>query len=79
MSTEEMSVEEAIDVVVQHARAAALEDALAWEDYPEIGEFDWDEIIGRASSPYPEHEKFLEAYKLLAARATKLGTAVFDV
>ena len=62
----------AIGVIAQHAlanRSESVEDY--WENYPEIGEQDWEAIVQHADElrGSPDDEDYREAYALLAARA----------
>ena len=69
----EMTPEDAIDIVAQHAIAAMVEDGDEdlWEDYPEVGEADWLAICDKMNelAPYPNPERYEAAYSLLEARA----------
>lgn len=69
-----MTVEEAIEVVAREVvfRALVLEEAYEWEDFPEIGQHDWDRVvieIGQLAREVQDGGRFDEAYKLLAERA----------
>ena len=58
-------VTEAVDVVARWALS------LSWEDFPEIGEHDWDAIAARAAAivDCPSVDEYEAAYEFLAARA----------
>lgn len=66
--------ESAVREVARHAMAAAVRrNPPQWEDYPEIGEYDWEaveaeveRVAGRLAA---QQEKFDCAYRLLASRA----------
>jgi len=62
----------AIDIIARHALANAVFDIEdSWENYPDIGERDWEWIVHEAGQllPYPDKAKYDEAYALLSARA----------
>ena len=67
-----MNDEEALDIIALNIASQALAEAGAWEDYPEIGQFDWDKICDRVSAlAYPpSHSDFQMAYNLTASRAS---------
>lgn len=62
----------AYSVIIQHIMAAAAE-RVEWEDYPEIGEYDWDDIGAKLDSQFffPNAELYKEAYDFLTNRAEK--------
>lgn len=67
-----MTTAEAIDIIALHAlanRTESIEDS--WENYPEIGEGDWEAVVARADElrTYPSDDEYQEAYALLTARA----------
>lgn len=66
-------VQAAINVIARDALHRATEDApiAEWDDYPEIGEGDWDDVIAEISriTPAPDKAEFDAAYALLAMRA----------
>lgn len=64
----EEQVNEAIEIVAQHAIAAAVSSGTVdWEDYPELGEHDWERVLTRMemNADYPDPDEFDAAYKLL--------------
>lgn len=63
-----MTPEKAIEIVARQALAEAVED-LAWEDYPEIGEHDWERVLDAAADLAQYPVGYLAAYELLEARA----------
>jgi len=72
----DVTPEQAIDIIARTALAAdssSVEDA--WENYPEIGEEDWEWVIQRAEElrVYPSDDEYREAYALLSARAEHEG------
>lgn len=72
MSTSNMTIAGAIDIIALHAlanRAESIEDA--WENYPEISEGDWKAVVARADEllTYPSDEEYTDAYVLLTTRA----------
>ena len=73
-----MTPEQAIDIVASHAVATAVEDICedGWEDYDEIGEYDWEDVCAtmRTRHPFPDPAKYDEAVKVLAARCDKDAT-----
>lgn len=60
--------------VVARMVAARLLGAVGdeWEEYPDVGEYDWADICGRVVGMVtpPERGAYLSAYERLAARAT---------
>lgn len=70
--------EQAIDVIARRvvhllltAPVGGSEDIALWEDYPEIGEHDWDRVIDRAkvlAPPNPDADEYTAAYAHLSAR-----------
>ena len=69
----------AIDVVAREALWLLLNDSdlseyILWEDYPEIGEFDFDYVLERVREIAPQRPleaTFRAAYATLAARTTE--------
>ncbi|WP_029291831.1 hypothetical protein [Cellulomonas sp. HZM] len=71
----------AVDAVARHVAATSALGGSGgyigerWEDYPDLGEHDWQRVAGRAKAiaeqMLPDHETYDQAYELLAARATK--------
>lgn len=71
-----MTPDEAIDVVAKSFIESCLDPefrAIGWEDYPEIGEHDWDRVIDRLAdlTPKVDLEELGAALLLLGARADK--------
>ena len=64
-----MELERAIDIVAR--RILSTGERWDLEDWPEIGEPDWDRVTDRMSAltPQPDEAEFREAYDLLTARA----------
>ena len=63
-----------INVIARHAIHSATSDggqSPGWEDYPEIGENDWYEVLAEIDRlcPAPSPDAFKAAYALLSARA----------
>lgn len=74
MSTNPTSTELAIRDVARHAIAAAVRaNPPEWQDYPDIGENDWQAVLAeverRVGQLEPQGEKYGCAYRHLAARA----------
>jgi hypothetical protein len=67
-----MNVDEAMSIVVQGVVASAVREQLNWENYPEIGERDWEEIRRRALAVMVPPITFRAAYEIIAARAEHL-------
>jgi hypothetical protein len=74
----DMSVRKAISVVAHHLLADALDAAISaenigWEDYPEIGENDFDKVVTRAGlladKLRPSEDEYEAAYAVLVDRA----------
>lgn len=63
-------LDRAVDLVVRHATATAVTD-VEWEDYPEIGEHDWQAVLTRLDRlhPFPPSGQYYAACGFLAARA----------
>lgn len=74
-----MTHEEAIDVIAWHVLGQAVIRGAAdseWEDYPDIGEHDWEKIAAKVDHlaeifPFDAQDRFDQAYELLADK-TKL-------
>jgi hypothetical protein len=73
-----MSVRKAISVLAHHVVAEALDAAIGaenigWEDYPEVGENDFDKVVTRAGKLAdrlrPSEDEYEQAYAVLADRA----------
>ncbi len=60
----------ALDTMAREILARAVED-LDWEDYPDVGENDWDELKRRVASLAPRQRapQVRSAYALLEQRA----------
>lgn len=73
--TAEWQLESDLTIVAMHAAASAVEDMLGdgWERYPDLGEYDWQEVHDKlqAAHPYPDHPAYLAAYDRLSTRAEK--------
>jgi hypothetical protein len=63
-----MKVIEAIGIVAQQIAANAVRD-VEWEDYPNIGEYDWIWITELLEVLVPEAHAIDEAFTLLEQRA----------
>jgi len=65
-----LTVNEAIDIFARRilADAAIIAD---WEDFPWIGENDWEAIAKRVIELAPWPERHREAYELLERRASE--------
>lgn len=65
-----MTKDEAARVIALSIIAAATQDFADWEDYPRIGEHDWqsvlDHIASIVGSVQPTHRQVTEAYEVLA-------------
>ena len=73
-ASEILKADRAITTVAEHVIHAATMDGGGppeWENYPEIGENDWDLILARVDrmSEPPDPGKFDAAYALLTGRA----------
>ena len=71
-----MNREQAIDIIARHARARWAQDFGEdgdWEAYPEIGEYDWNDVAAtiQQEHAFPTPAEFDEAYALLSASATR--------
>ena len=65
-----MTADEAIEAIARHVighHSRAVEDD--WENYPEVGEHDWERIVHRVELLAPEFVYPQEAVDALAARA----------
>lgn len=65
---------------VNQARAAVARqivhnalDSIEWENYPEIGEYDWNEVLRICRLQAPGDHAFAAAYAWLAERANHSG------
>jgi hypothetical protein len=65
-----MSVDTAIDIVARDALCRGFTH-VAWSDYPDLGEFDWQRVVAAAERIVLglDAVTFDAAYRLLAARA----------
>lgn len=65
-------VEEAINVIARVILGKAVADARddGWQDYPELGEYDWDRVVERAKeiAADPSFDEFEAAYDFLTNR-----------
>ena len=68
-----MTPARALRVVAKEAIARGVEGVRedGWEDFPEIGEHDWEAVcdLMERLTPRPDHQEFADAYHLLEARA----------
>jgi hypothetical protein len=71
-------VEQAIDTVARRLvmrRADAFESQIDWEDFADVGEFDWERVQNRAAELTKELDRgqgpFEAAYELLKRRAER--------
>ena len=67
-----MKVEQAILHVAQQIAANLVRD-IQWENYPEIGEYDWDRINVEIQRLVPDSRFFNEAITLLEQRGAGNG------
>ena len=67
-----MKLEQAILHVAQQIAANLVRD-IQWEDYPEIGEYDWDRINVEIQRLVPDSRFFNEAITLLEQRGAGNG------
>ena len=69
-----LTVDWAVEVVARMAIFGAL-DNIEWGDYPEIGEYDWQQVQDRIAviscGLKPLHDDYIEAYAVLESRAEK--------
>ena len=64
-----MTNDEALEIVAQAALRYVAEDlGDKWDEFPEVGEYDWDRICARACqlAPDPGLEEFRTAYSVLS-------------
>jgi hypothetical protein len=67
-----MTTEEAVDTVARQVLAVLAADAEdQWENYPEIGEGDWADVVERVQvlAPGPGLDAYTAAYFVLQDRA----------
>lgn len=75
--TAETEATEAIEVVARHMASRLLFDSERlseeWENYPDIGEDDWTEVVRAALGlfPFPPWNDYTAAYRLLSDRADR--------
>ena len=71
---EDSLVEIATIVVARQVLQFGL-DQVEWEDFPDIGEHDWERVMARAKdlAEAPERDEFDRAYALLKERAEHGG------
>ena len=63
-----MNIDTAVDIVARHVLFSGVGN-MCWEDYPEIGESDWDNVQARAKQIASPPDSCKEAYEMLADRA----------
>lgn len=68
------TVEIAVDIVARHVIARMTdmyEQGEQWENYPEVGQFDWERVENRVGqlTQYPDENDYKAAYAFLVARA----------
>jgi len=67
------TTDEALRTIALVIITSATEDAAEWEDFPGIGEHDWQAVVDHVGSIVgsmrPTHQQVREAYLLLAGRA----------
>jgi hypothetical protein len=67
-----VTVDDAVDVIARHILArAAVAAECDWDEYPEVGETDWNAVLDRVVflAPYPDEAELTEATAVLEARA----------
>jgi hypothetical protein len=69
-----VSPEQAIDVIAREALSRFAAEAMPrdeWENFPEIGEHDWEKVAERVQqlAPSVPRDDYLAAYALLEGRA----------
>ena len=62
-----MTPDEAVEIVARQAMALAAA-GLDWQDYPDLGEDDFNRVCTLAALRYPFPNHYEQAYALLAAR-----------
>ena len=67
-----MTPEQAILHVAQQIAANAVRQ-VEWEDYPDIGAYDWDRIVAELQRLVPESRHFNEAITILEQRGAGIG------
>jgi hypothetical protein len=70
-ATWDTATHDAIRIVAQEIAARAVRQWPQWEDFPEIGEDDWREVLSELDGPHqaPDPDLYLRAYSLLTERA----------
>lgn len=70
-----MTTDEAIDIVARHVLACMAAEGVDWEDYPEIGEYDWERVADRIDviAPFPDAEQSERAYAHLTEPAPSVA------
>jgi hypothetical protein len=68
-----MRLKKAIRIVARHAVSNAAAVDVDWQDYPELGERDWQAVAAEINrlTPTPDLDRFGKAYELLSARADR--------
>lgn len=72
VKTMQWVLDAAVAIIAQQILARAADTAQhEWENYPEIGEADWDAVLAKVTdlAPFPEPDMYKDAYALLEARA----------
>lgn len=66
-----MRSKKAIRIIARHAISNAAGMDIDWEDYPELGERDWEAVKAEINrlTPIPDLDRFDKAYEALSARA----------
>jgi hypothetical protein len=64
---DQIGVQAAIDTIARAIIASAAEDAGEWEDWPEVGEHDWNRVLEAVKrlAPWPDDAERSAAYQLL--------------
>jgi hypothetical protein len=64
-----MDLDLAVATIARHILATAATDA-EWDCYPEIGEYDWEEVCVylQSNNPFPDADQFAAASTYLEAR-----------
>jgi hypothetical protein len=68
---DQQRIDEAIDTVARQILWALAEDvAERWDEWPELGQYDWEAVTQRVQvlAPHPGHDRYLAAYALLESR-----------
>lgn len=67
-----MTLDEAVAIIAQDILAHAAEGTQGWENYPDIGEDDWERVmikVDQLATPWPDRVAFLEAHEFMENRA----------